>query len=1400
MPTDNPAQDSEARPEHRLSVLMFTDLVGSSDLKVKLGDMMYATNVARPHNEMFRSILARFPGGREINYTGDGFFACFTSVADAVTVALLFHRALELHPWPGERVRTRIGIHLGQSVILHDSVDVGLTITSHAADMCARLMSLGSGGQTLLTRHAFDDARQYVRAHPLLSEDDDPPPIAWAAHGPYLFKGKDEPLEVFEVGAVGSAPLSPPGDAEKARRAIRPGEEETLGWRPAQGVEVPGRPGWNLVRKLGEGGFGEVWLAEQERLKQERVFKFCFDEDRLRSFKRELTFFRLIRDALGERTDIARLYDLKLDAPPFFLESEFARQGNLLQWCERQGGVLQVPLERRLQIVAAVAEAVAAAHSVGILHKDIKPQNVLMQAVSGSEDIPQLTDFGIGALADASALQQHDITAAGFTVNSIIVKDSSSGMTRLYAPPEQLAGKPFTMQGDVYALGVMLYQIIVGDFSRSLAAGWERDVSDELLRRDIAECVDGDPSRRFADASRLADRLTSLSQRRARVVAEQERQAQQTRRRRVVRVGLFAGMAAVVVAVGLSIGLLRERELRFRANEAEGLATSRLTHAQQARDAAEKLVSEAIFGLREKLAPIGKISAMEDLAVAAEDYYAKLPADLVSDQTRRHQIWLALNHGVIAEAKGEVELSDEKMRQALSLAVELSAKSPSDEGLREDQYFALFGLAMNRTSIDRIDDALEYAAKMRALSEDWLKVNPKSVGALRAKLVSISFPLITQRQIKNPASLLPVFGEAKAIADQIRAVGGETFETRLLSAVSLLVQGMMTQRLGQQEAARKLFDAADAEFRKHLDAEKTHPLVQELSLVGRKFSVTQLREFAIARKDEALEKEAHRQSTELLEEMVKLAEFEPARLERWRSLAWACNEHAKSAAKFDGNDAWLATLERGLAAADRARKPNFDSSRVQSARVRLRLSLAQALDAVRPPGWEARLAQLLPESGAIQLTEEGFNLTETLERWTRLVLSYGPVDQPAATLQKQAGALFQFCQTAMKTPTISAGNWAKVVEQLRKVVVVLKERKLPEAEAIDQQVEAWMGEFAVKFANDPMVLRQIASNNQTRGFDLLNEVRKVPVDQRQAPLETLQAHVRKALEFLAKERANLPEPEVEAFIGAAHAAWGTGLLEAGRFAEAEAELKLAVEHRQKSSQLLKDPVASMQRRWDAADSMGRLGQVVFAQGRQEEGRKLRKQSAEEMTSMASAEPSILRHREAAFGWRRYADQLPQDGSHEDLFTARKNAVDQIQLAKQLATVPTASINDKTWCNAEVAWCNIDLAKVLVIRQQPDEALAALKLAVASAESSLPLGPANKLPDHLWVLASAQNSLACQHLKMSQPEAAKPFVEQLATHVKTLEPLPDPYNHLATMRRWIQDLNSKLGNPTETKQN
>src|SRR5262249_32553383 len=205
-----------------------------------------------------------------------------------------------------------------------------------------------------------------------------------------------------------------PPNTEKCRSAVSAGEEAVLGWRPAAGLEIPGREQWILERRLGEGGFGEVWLAEHHRTHAKRVYKFCFDADRLRSFKRELTLFRLLRDALGDRPDIAQIHEIQLDSPPYFLESEFTESGNLADWAKQQGGLDKVPLEMRLDIVARTADAVAAAHSIGVLHKDIKPSNILIYGEPGAPR-PRLADFGIGMLADRGALAGRDITLSGFT-------------------------------------------------------------------------------------------------------------------------------------------------------------------------------------------------------------------------------------------------------------------------------------------------------------------------------------------------------------------------------------------------------------------------------------------------------------------------------------------------------------------------------------------------------------------------------------------------------------------------------------------------------------------------------------------------------------------------------------------------------------------------------------------------------------------------------------------------------------------------------------------------------------------------------------------------------------------------------------------------------------------------
>jgi hypothetical protein len=110
--------------------------------------------------------------------------------------------------------------------------------------------------------------------------------LSWLNHGPYHMKGVEEPLEICK------ARLRQPLDSEKAHRFISADSEPVLGWRPAIDQAVPGS-GWVLEVKLGEGGFGKVWLGrdKNKRLKTERVFKFCFRADRVRSLKREATLF-----------------------------------------------------------------------------------------------------------------------------------------------------------------------------------------------------------------------------------------------------------------------------------------------------------------------------------------------------------------------------------------------------------------------------------------------------------------------------------------------------------------------------------------------------------------------------------------------------------------------------------------------------------------------------------------------------------------------------------------------------------------------------------------------------------------------------------------------------------------------------------------------------------------------------------------------------------------------------------------------------------------------------------------------------------------------------------------------------------------------------------------------------
>ncbi len=324
---------SHTLPQSRLAVLLFTDIVGSTELKSKLGTLAY-TRLLSVHNRLFEDRCARFDNADILKHTGDGYFAAFRTASDAVKFALLFQRAMREQAWGATALTTRVGIHIGEVAVV--SMAGKPDVVGLAADLAARLMSLAAGGQILVTRAAFDDARQFVDAHPAcpdtsgarLSDAPSGPVLRWLAHGRYRFKGASEALEVFEVGAEGGAPLSAPANQEKAVRVFTQNELSVLGWRPALGQSLPNRRGWRLERKLGDASFGEVWLGRQEQSGEKRVFKFCFDPKRLDSFVDVATLVRVRAKHKDQSAAPAP------DQSPVFTESNYRNDAQALDLSE----------------------------------------------------------------------------------------------------------------------------------------------------------------------------------------------------------------------------------------------------------------------------------------------------------------------------------------------------------------------------------------------------------------------------------------------------------------------------------------------------------------------------------------------------------------------------------------------------------------------------------------------------------------------------------------------------------------------------------------------------------------------------------------------------------------------------------------------------------------------------------------------------------------------------------------------------------------------------------------------------------------------------------------------------------------------------------------------------------
>ena len=266
---------------------------------------------------------------------------------------------------------------------------------------------------------------------------------------------------------------------------------------------------YQLLRKLGEGGMGEVWAAHDRTLRQTVALKVLkpalanSDQSRSRFDREVMATTRLTHPNTIRITDHGETPDGLCYYAMEFLE------GRDLEAVIRDEGAL--PPERAVHLIAQACGSLAEAHDKGFVHRDVKPENLYVSELGGVSDHVKVLDFGIAKVsADPEATR---LTQAGMVVG-----------TPLYIAPEAIRGEDVDARSDVYAMGCVLFAVLTGGPpfrgdttysllmhhtqtppeapSARLGRGLPVGLDDIVLR-----CLAKDPEQRFADAGELAQAL-----------------------------------------------------------------------------------------------------------------------------------------------------------------------------------------------------------------------------------------------------------------------------------------------------------------------------------------------------------------------------------------------------------------------------------------------------------------------------------------------------------------------------------------------------------------------------------------------------------------------------------------------------------------------------------------------------------------------------------------------------------------------------------------------------------------------------------------------------------------------------------------------------------------------------
>ena len=573
-----------------------------------------------------------------------------------------------------------------------------------------------------------------------------------------------------------------------------------------------------LIREIGRGGMGAVWLAERAdgMLKRQIALKLprlAWGTGLAERMARE-------RDigALLEHPHIARLYDAGVDdrGRPY-LALEYIAGEPLDAWCKARA----LSIRDRLRLFLQVANAVAYAHGRLVVHRDLKPSNVLISP----DGQAHLLDFGIATLLDEAEVDRH------------LTQEQGRVLTPSYASPEQIRGETITVASDVYSLGVLLYELLTGRLPHAVgrqglagleqailegepaAASTRADRADaRALRGDLdailAKALRREPHRRYASVDALS---TDVERHLAgeTVLAQPDslayRLRKTLRRHRVV----FAATAAVLLAVvgGAGASLVQAHRANDEAERARLVKefVVDIFTAQGGPDGAlaqmpaQALLERSAGSIDHKFSgqPIlqaelyGVVSQMF-LSMAKEEQavsYATRQVELLN--TANADRWLIARATLsLAETLNQIFRNSEapvRLRKVLELAGD-------DNGLQARAHAAL-ALALMYSAGDT-----DGAGRQLDLAESALK-RGKVSELDRATVLFARADWLGDSAYKSQSEVQPVFDQAIALAIAAEGPNSRLATTARMEAAKIMIRSMHTA------AGRSYLNAALATMR-----------------------------------------------------------------------------------------------------------------------------------------------------------------------------------------------------------------------------------------------------------------------------------------------------------------------------------------------------------------------------------------------------------------------------------------------------------------------------------------------------------------------------------------------------------------------------------------------------------